>query len=162
MNPTEYLNALIVGHENSSIPVQLSELKMLQVILQATKPQQVEQSHAQVRDAALINALELTTNNLSSLLAGNPRAEKHTKDIIKIAESALAPYNKIGEDHWLKIMVEGTQSHAPSQSDAKDALLVLAKEALDTCSHRFSDGHMWFDMDLVKEAIAAMAKEPTK
>lgn len=37
MDPIDYLKSLILGHENTSIPVQLSELKMLLVFMQAAK-----------------------------------------------------------------------------------------------------------------------------
>lgn len=35
MNPIDYLKSLILGAENSSIPVQLSELKMLLLFMEA-------------------------------------------------------------------------------------------------------------------------------
>lgn len=34
MNPIDYLKSLIAGHENSSIPVQLSELKALLIFME--------------------------------------------------------------------------------------------------------------------------------
>lgn len=39
MNPIDYLKSLICGHENSSIPVQLSELKALLAFMELEKAQ---------------------------------------------------------------------------------------------------------------------------
>lgn len=70
MNPSDYLESLILGQENSSIPVQTSELRLLKKFMEMEKEVDIVNRY-RMNFSKSKDAREILTNTRNRLLADN-------------------------------------------------------------------------------------------